>query len=358
MGYPFKEANVIFKSDNVCLGNNLGKGSRCHTFGDGTIGTVTDVAIGWIFGDNNRNFEAKGNCNHFTVGTNNNSASFKTGVNGFTLGDNNSNTNVGSIVNDLVLGSNNINITIGDDVTGLGAWEGGFTDMSDIRNLHFGSNINCTADFTQPITIANNPELYGSDIEKWISNAGFDGVANAHYLHYYNGNTIAYQRVGSTPTGEKYAVKTVNGIEADNQGNVTPDGTIVELGTITYNDINSASASQDISIPLTTNNFPDSSYTVGLFYKINEPFDGSDNFNILDAGHNVLYELSESPVPTNYIGEYSASLIVRGLNSSSNEQYKDASFVAELALRFNVINSQDLTTGSVTIYAIVKPFPV
>ena len=229
LSYPFKEANIVFKSDTLCIGNNLGKGARCHTFGDGTVGAISDTSIGWIFGNDNRNFEAKGNCNNFTVGNNNNSASFKTGVDGFSLGSNNSNINFGSGISNVVIGDNNTNWYVGNDVTGLGAWEGGDGDMSGIVNLHFGSRIDCATDFTQPITTANNPELYGNDVEKWISNAGFDGVANAHYLHYYNGNTIAYQRVGSTPTGEKYAVKTVGGVEADNTGNASIGGSYIPL---------------------------------------------------------------------------------------------------------------------------------
>ena len=133
---------------------------------------------------------------------------------------------------------------------------------------------------------------------------------------------------------------------------------IIELGTITYTDINSAPLAQDIFIALTTNNFPDSSYTTGIIYKINEPFDGSDNFSISDGSHNVLYELSESPVLTNYIGEYSAPIVIATSGIGlPNEQYKQGSFVAELALKFITANPQDLTAGSVTIYAITKPFP-
>ena len=234
---------------------------------------------------------------------------------------------------------------------------GGYIPLS---GTEVGSPVTGDIEVNESVKIKQDNGSYSSSItfeDGGVILSGVNGVNEASSLAFNQDGNLYFETQVASSRGVTSTIDyTANITDLDYvQKKYVDDkaGRIVELGTITYNDINSASATQYISIPLTTNDFPDSSYCVGLFYKVNDFFDGgSDVGRIYNQFNSYTYDFTQVAYANNYIQEINGVLI-----EESRQQPKKGAFQASLPLLFDTSNPQDYTSGSVTIYAIVKPFP-
>jgi hypothetical protein len=187
-----------------------------------------------------------------------------------------------------------------------------------------------------------------------------------------NGNIIGYQFNGTYATDN--SVAKIVGVNANGETKYVDKSsiggeTIVELGTITYTDINSAPADPVFTVALDNSGLTNKYFT-GFFIKINTAFDAPSGKEVsirdfsagnigLSSVSTYYYSLSDlSEITANLIGISPTDMPINGIGTSINSSVPiSPSFSCVFVQSGYVNNPQDYTAGSVTIYAITKPFP-